>query len=103
MSDDTRTTATGIRQAGPRQLSITWADGHESRLDVRTIRLACRCAVCVDEWTGDERLDPASVPADVRPIRIEPVGRYAIQFVWSDGHESGIFPYPLLRELDRSG
>jgi ATP-binding protein involved in chromosome partitioning len=102
MSDDPRTTAAGIRQAGPRQLSIRWADGHESQLDVRKIRLACRCAVCIDEWTGDERLDPASVPEDVHPIRIEPVGRYAIQIDWSDGHSTGIYPFRRLRELGKT-
>ncbi len=93
------TTPTGIRQQDARTLAITWADGHESRLDVRELRLACGCAVCVDEWTGEERLEPASVPDDVRPLRIEPVGRYAIQIEWSDGHASGIYPFKRLREL----
>ena len=46
-----------------------------------------------------QQLDPASVPEDVYPLRIEPVGRYAIQIAWSDGHESGIYPFRRLREL----
>ncbi|TDJ16141.1 MAG: DUF971 domain-containing protein, partial [Deltaproteobacteria bacterium] len=37
---------------------------------------------------------------DVKPLRIESVGRYAIQIAWSDGHESGIYPFVRLRELD---
>ena len=98
--EDARTTPREIRQAGPRQLAITWQDGRESLLDVRAVRLACGCAICVDEWTGAERLDPASVPEDVHPLRIEPVGRYAIQIAWSDGHETGIYPFRRLRELD---
>ena len=98
--EDARTTPREIRQAGPRQLAITWQDGRESLLDVRAVRLACGCAVCVDEWTGAERLDPTSVPEDVHPLRIEPVGRYAIQIAWSDGHETGIYPFRRLRELD---
>ncbi len=81
-------------------LSIRWKDGRESRLDVRELRLACGCAVCIDEWTGQERLDASTVPEDVHPLRIEPVGRYAIQIVWSDGHETGIYPFRRLRELD---
>jgi ATP-binding protein involved in chromosome partitioning len=93
------TTPTAIRQAGPRTLAIVWADGRESRYDVRELRLACGCAQCVDEWSGEGRLDPASVPDDVHPIRIEPVGRYAIQVEWSDGHSSGIYPFRRLREL----
>ncbi len=97
---DERTTPTSIRQEGPTALGITWADGVHSVLEVRALRLACGCAVCVDEWTGEGRLDGASVPEDVHPLRIEPVGRYAIQIEWSDGHSTGIYPFARLRELD---
>ena len=90
---------TAIRQDGPRHLAVTWADGHESRYDVRVLRLACGCAVCVDEWSGEERLDPDSVPADIHPVKIDSVGRYAIQIAWSDGHDTGIYPFRRLREL----
>ena len=88
-----------IRQSGERELAIRWADGRESVYDVRGLRLACACARCIDEWSGEDRLDPASVPEDVRPLRIERVGRYAIQIEWSDGHASGIYPFERLREL----
>jgi ATP-binding protein involved in chromosome partitioning len=94
-------TPTAIRQAGPRTLAIVWADGQESRYDVRELRLACGCAQCVDEWTGAGRLDPARVAEDVRPIRIDRVGRYAIQIEWSDGHATGIYPFSRLRELGK--
>ena len=99
-ADEARFTPTAIRQQGPRELAITWADGRESRYAVRELRLACGCAACVDEWTGAGRLDPASVPADVRPLRLSAVGRYGIQIHWSDGHETGIYPFRRLRELD---
>jgi len=93
-------TPTSISQKGPRELAITWADGRESVYDVRALRLACACAHCIDEWTGEERLDPKSVPEDVHPNQINPVGRYAIQIDWSDGHSSGIYAFDRLRELD---
>jgi ATP-binding protein involved in chromosome partitioning len=102
-SDDLRTTPEGIRQRGPRELAITWRDGLESVYSVRELRLACGCAACVDEWSGEGRLDPDSVPADVRPLRIESVGRYAIQVTWSDGHATGIYTFERLRELDDAG
>ena len=103
MGDDDRGhRPTEIRQDGPRTLAITWGDGHESRYEVRALRLACACANCVDEWSGAGRLDPASVPDGVHPLRIEPVGRYAIQIYWSDGHDTGIYPYRRLRALDAS-
>jgi ATP-binding protein involved in chromosome partitioning len=93
------TTPTKIEQRGPRTLGIAWADGAESLLDVRELRLACGCAQCVDEWTGAERLDASAVPADVHPVKISGVGRYAIQIEWSDGHASGIYPFRRLRAL----
>ena len=99
MSEPPSTTPTAIRQDGPRALAITWSDGHRSVYDVRALRLACACARCVDEWSGQGRLDEASVPDDVRPVSIRPVGRYAIQIDWSDGHDTGIYPYARLREL----
>jgi DUF971 family protein len=97
--DERRFVPSAIGQQGPSALAVTWADGHQSAYDVRTLRLACGCAECVDEWTGAERLDEAEVPADVRPVRIASVGRYAIQIAWSDGHESGIYPFRRLRAL----
>lgn len=93
------TTPTRIAQRGERHLEIAWADGAVGAIEVRALRLACACAVCVDEWSGDARLDPRSVPEDVHPLRIRPVGRYAVQIAWSDGHDSGIYPFERLREL----
>lgn len=93
------TTPVQIAQAGPTRLAIEWADGARHLYDVRALRLACGCARCVDEWTGEEQLDPAAVPEDVRPLRIEGVGRYALQIAWSDGHDTGIYPFRRLRQL----
>jgi ATP-binding protein involved in chromosome partitioning len=93
------TTPTKIEQRGPRALGIVWADGAESVLDVRALRLACACAQCIDEWTGAERLDSNAVPPDVHPVKIAGVGRYALQIEWSDGHASGIYPFRRLRAL----
>mgnify|MGYP002725818933 CR=1 FL=1 len=91
MSDSPRTSPREIKQHDESKLAIVWQDDHTSILEVRALRLACGCAHCIDEWTGEERLDPASVPEDVRPIKIEPVGRYAIQIEWSDGHGPGVY------------
>jgi len=96
---DTPATPRSIGQKGPRTLAITWSDGHESEYDVRALRLACGCAECVDEWSGEGRLEDTAVPQDVAPVRIQPVGRYAIQIEWSDGHATGIYPFRRLREL----
>jgi DUF971 family protein len=93
------TTPIAVEQAGPDSLRIRWNDAHESVYPVRLLRLACMCAHCIDEHSGEPRLDPEKVPDDVRPVRIKPVGRYALQFDWSDGHDTGIYSFEHLRRL----
>jgi len=87
---------------GDLHVEIKWSDAHDSRYAFRDLRLACPCALCVDEWTGEPRLDPRTVPMDVRPLEVRSVGRYALQFTWSDAHNSGIYTYDKLRALDRT-
>lgn len=82
-----------------RRLRIVWRDGHVSEYEPRQLRLACPCAGCVDEFTGRPILDPSTVPAETNPVRIDYVGRYALKFTWPDGHDTGIFPFDLLRRL----
>ena len=80
-------------------LGIDWSDGVLARYPVRVLRLRCPCATCVDEITGQPRLVPDSVPEDVRPVSIQPVGKYALHIQWSDGHTTGIYSFELLREI----
>ena len=80
-------------------LSITWSDGHKARYPVRYLRQHCPCAACTDGWTGELRLKPDDVPLVIMLQDIQPVGRYAFQFTWSDGHDTGIYSYSFLRRL----
>jgi ATP-binding protein involved in chromosome partitioning len=98
MAEQDTHSPSSIRQHSATELAITWSDGAESLYDVRQLRLACRCAHCVDEWTGDATLDPASVPEDVKPVQIRRVGLYGIQFYWSDDHNAGIYTFEQLRD-----
>jgi len=84
-----RTTAIGFRRRDARTLSVLWEDGQRNDFDVRDLRLACRCAQCVEEMSGRPLLDPKSVRPDVTPRTITSVGNYAIQVNWSDGHSTG--------------
>src|SRR5512145_2498954 len=80
------------------QLRIVWPGGHEVKVPFKQVRDHCPCAQCVEEWTGRKTLDPASIPDDIRPLRIDPIGNYAVQFTWSDGHSSGIYTWDTLRK-----
>jgi DUF971 family protein len=80
-------------------LRIQWEDRHESVWTPRDLRLACPCAGCVDEFTGEKILSEAGIHKSVYPLSIEYVGNYAIQFNWSDGHNTGIYSFGLLRAM----
>lgn len=80
-------------------LVVDWADGRQSRFLLKLLRERCPCAGCVDEWSGRRTLDPASIPADVKPKTISGVGRYAVQIGWSDGHSTGIYSWGFLDKL----
>ena len=81
------------------QVVILWDDGHRSIYPHRLLRLRCPCANCIEEMTGRQRLDPDQVPEDVKALDQMQVGSYALQFLWSDTHYTGIYPYQLLRSI----
>lgn len=63
------------------------------------LRGQCACAQCVNEWTGERILDPATIAADIAIEKLELVGSYAVRIHWSDGHNSGLFTWQRLAEL----
>ena len=78
---------------------ITWPDGHRSIFSPRELRLRCPCAQCVDEMTGAVKLEANSVPVEIEPVDSISVGNYAVQFLWSDTHYTGIYTHKFLRTL----
>ena len=88
-----------IEKVAGAALRITWADRHVSTFPWSYLRRECPCANCVDEWTGKRRLNPAEISEEVRAEAIDLVGNYAVRFVWSDGHRTGIYPFERLRRL----
>ena len=88
-----------MTQPSETEVRILWQGGHESVYTGYALRVGCRCAICVDEISGNQRLREESISKDVRPLGIDPVGRYAIRFHWSDGHSTGIYTFEQLREL----
>ena len=79
------------------KITIRWADNHETAYPARDLRLACRCAMCIEETSGRPLLDPEKVSDTVRAQRIELVGQYAIAIGWTDGHDTGIYNFRDLR------
>ena len=83
-------------------VSITWGDDRQCRYHAADLRRSCPCAQCVNEWTGQRVLKPESISESIEIQDLSIVGRYALNFRWSDGHETGIYSFRYLRELCES-
>ncbi len=80
-------------------LEITWSNEALRRYGVRQLRCECGCAGCVDERTGVRTLDVAAVPDTISITNMELVGNYAVKFVFSDGHDTGIYSWDRLYQI----
>ena len=79
-------------------IKFTYA-GDEKWISPKILRADCRCARCVDEFTGEQILEKAKVSEDIEPTNISPMGNYAVSVIWSDGHTSSVYPYEVLKNL----
>ena len=83
----------------PDGLHIEWDDGRQCRYPHRVLRGRCPCASCVNEMTGKRMVSTKDVAEGVEALDWMTVGRYAIQVLWSDAHQTGIYPYEMLHRL----
>lgn len=89
------------------ELAIRWENNTESFIALEKLRRACPCAGCSGEVDilGNVYKNPARpLPATAFELkRFAPVGGYAIQLFWADGHNSGIFSFDYLQKVAGSG
>ena len=89
------------------RLEIQWSDGSARQYTLSQIRDRCPCATCREKRTSEAaETIPAALPilsaAEAQPLRIvsmRPVGNYAYNIAFNDGHDTGIFTFELLRSL----
>ena len=88
-------------------LRIDWSDGAARVYAVRQLRDGCPCATCRELRLLPPKpapLLPVLSTAEARPLTLlgmKPVGHYAYAIDFSDGHDTGIYTFDLLRELGR--
>ena len=85
-------------------LKIEWSDGAITIVPWRKLRSNCPCASCNEERSKPADpfriLSPQEVAAGApAPVAMVPIGHYAYQIRWNDGHDTGIYPIDLLRKL----
>jgi DUF971 family protein len=103
----------------PKGVTITWDDGHASTYAFLYLRKACPCALCKGERTPFDQMrgiggraasqqgrsadssESSGLAGDERNVAKDmfKVGRYALGFLWGDGHNSGIYTWDYLRKM----
>jgi DUF971 family protein len=88
-------------------LAIKWEDGSESFIGLEKLRRACPCAGCKGEsdimgnlYKGPEQKFTASA---FQLRSLTRVGTYALQPVWADGHNTGLYSFDYLKKLADEG
>lgn len=87
------------------ELALLFQDGCELFIPLETLRKACPCAHCQGEPDAIGRVvKPFSVLTEksFTLTKITPVGGYALQLTWADGHASGIYSLEYLKRLGAS-
>ena len=90
-------------------LTIRWSDGRESFYPIAYLRRMSPSAE-MRELRKSQKTNPLTVlpsapSADggsIAAIDAQMVGNYALKIVFSDGHDTGIYSWAYLREIDPS-
>ncbi|MEZ6058561.1 MAG: DUF971 domain-containing protein [Planctomycetaceae bacterium] len=72
-------------------VDVVWLDESSDSLPMFFLRCQCPCAACVNEFTGERILDPATVSQSVAIDAAGFSGNYGLKVGWTDGHHSGIY------------
>jgi len=80
-----------------RILDIAFDDGRRFELPVEYLRVYSPSAEVRGHGPGQETLQVGKREVNIQAI--EPVGMYAVKFVFSDGHDTGIYSWEYLYEL----
>ncbi|MDO5693196.1 MAG: DUF971 domain-containing protein [Pseudomonadota bacterium] len=83
--------------AKSRVLELAWPDGAHFRIPFELLRIYSPSAEVQGHGAGQEVLQTGKREVDITAIA--PVGNYAVQPVFSDGHDSGIFTWDYLYHL----
>ena len=75
-----------VKQA--KDIYIKWDDGNSSEISLMTFR----------QKQGKEFI-PIFNENQLKIANIQQIGSYAIQISWSDGHNTGIYEFPFLKNL----
>jgi DUF971 family protein len=88
------------------QFELRWSDGTVTHHSLALLRRLCPCATCRTEREKMQAKGPVlrvikeggPSPESAQAESVTPVGRYALNFRWNDGHNTGIYSYEFLQQ-----
>ena len=80
-----------------RELTVRFPDGMSRRMSAEFLRVHSPSAEVKGHAAGEGMLVTGKESVGIE--RIEPVGRYAVRLVFDDGHNTGLYTWPILYEL----
>jgi DUF971 family protein len=82
-------------------MRIEWQDGHISTYRLAALRPQCPCAFCSGEMGRPGAVNEHTVFSAEQTTLVDmlPVGHYALQPIWGDGHDTGLYTLDRLRRL----
>ncbi|MFN8361219.1 MAG: DUF971 domain-containing protein [Candidatus Kapaibacterium sp.] len=93
---------TKISRPSPFILRIDWLDGLSTSILLEKLRDECPCAMCKGEQIMGQQVSfgmKMFAPGMNDLEKLVPVGNYGVQATWKDGHDTGIYPWSLLRRI----
>ncbi len=96
-----------LARSGADTIAIDWSDGQRREYSFQELRDACPCATCREKRSQPAEpkmssLLPVLSLAEARPlgiVKLEPVGNYAYSIEFTDGHNTGIYPLEMLKQI----
>ena len=96
MSNEQRPTAINLHRKS-RELELSYADGESYRLPCEYLRVYSPSAEVRGHGPGQEVLQTGKLRVGISDIK--PVGHYALQLVFDDGHDTGLYAWDYLYDL----
>jgi DUF971 family protein len=78
-----------------RKFRMKWNDGHEAKYPYAFLRGFCPCAAC----QGHFQATTFHLVPNANLARVDLIGSYALNLIWDDGHDTGIYTFKRLRDM----
>ncbi len=89
---------TFINKVSPGLLKAEWKDGLSATIKIEKLRMECPCADCREKDNPKSKFVMPTIKMGQNELKsLNPVGNYAVNAVWGDGHDTGIYPWEFFR------